>query len=119
MIDRAVLSKMRSDAILINTCRGPVVVEQDVADALDAKRIWGYAADVYEVEPPPANHPLIGRPDCMLTPHSAAQTEESLRNMATEVARDVVGILRGEAPLNPVNDPAAVAGNRRRLGRDQ
>lgn len=118
MIDGAAIEKMRTDAILINTCRGPVVVERAIADALDAKRIWGYAADVYEVEPPPANHPLIGRPDCMLTPHSAAQTEESLRNMSTGVARDVVGVLRGERPLNPVNDPELVARNRRRLGRD-
>ena len=54
-----------------------------VAEALDAGRLWGYGADVFTVEPPPPDHPLIGRPDVMLTPHSAAQTEEGLRNMAT------------------------------------
>ncbi len=118
MIDRSALAKMRSDAILINTCRGPVVDEQAVAEALDNKRLWGYGADVYDVEPPPADHPLIGRPDVMLTPHSAAQTVESLRNMADGVAEDVVGVLNGKPPLNPVNDPAEVAAVRKRLGRD-
>lgn len=117
MIDRAALAKMRPETILINTCRGPVVDEPAVAEALDAKRLWGYGADVYTMEPPPSDHPLIGRPDVMLTPHSAAQTIESLRNMAIGVASDVIGFLSGKPPLNPVNDPAEVAANRKRLGR--
>lgn len=117
MIDRAALSRMRPDAILINACRGPVVVEAAVAEALDDKRLWGYGADVFEIEPPPADHPLIGRPDVMLTPHSAAQTVEGLRNMATWIAEDVLGVLGGAAPRNPVNDPALVLANRRRLGK--
>lgn len=117
LINREALALMRPDAILINTCRGPVVDEAAVAEALDAGRLWGYGADVFDVEPPPADHPLIGRPDVLLTPHSAAQTGESLRNMATTVARDVVAVLRGEVPQNPVNDPAAVADARRRLGK--
>ena len=117
MIDRQALAGMRPDAILINACRGPVVVESAVAEALDAGRLWGYGADVFEVEPPPPGHPLIGRADVMLTPHSAAQTVEGLRNMATWIARDVLGVLRGEAPRHPVNDPALVHANRRWLGR--
>jgi D-3-phosphoglycerate dehydrogenase len=117
LIGRAALAQMRRDAILINTCRGPVVDEDAVAAALDAGQLGGYAADVYTVEPPPANHPLIGRPDVLLTPHSAAQTVESLRNMAEGVARDVIGVLNGQPPLNPVNDPATVAENRRRRGK--
>ena len=101
---------MRPDAILINTCRGPVVDEAAVAEALDAGRLLGYGADVFDVEPPPADHPLIGRQDnVLLTPHSAAQTVESLLNMARGVAEDVVGVLHGEPPRNPVNDPAEVA----------
>jgi phosphoglycerate dehydrogenase-like enzyme len=116
MIDRAALARMRPDAILINACRGPVVVESAVAEALDAGRLWGFGADVFEEEPPPKDHPLIGRPDVMLTPHSAAQTEEGLSNMAEWIARDVLGVLGGEPPRNPVNDPAQVAASRRRLG---
>ncbi len=108
---------MKPGAWLINTCRGPVVEEREVALALDDGRLGGYAADVYEIEPPPAGHPLIGRPDCLLTPHSAAQTVEGLRNMARGVAEDVVGVLHGKAPINPVNDPAEVARARERLGK--
>jgi len=114
MIDAAALAKMRAGAILVNTCRGPVVDESAVAAALDSGHLWGYGADVYDVEPPPVDHPLIGRPDVMLTPHSAAQTIESLTNMAREVATDVVGVLQGRPPINPVNDPAEVATNRAR-----
>ena len=118
LMDAAAIAKLRADAILINTCRGPVVDEAAVAVALDEKRIWGYGADVFDIEPPPPDHPLIGRPDVMLTPHSCAATGESLRNMAIGVAEDVAGILRGELPRNPVADPAEVAARRRRLGRD-
>ena len=117
MMNRETVAMMRPDAILLNTCRGPVVEEAAVAEALDAKKLWGYGADVYTVEPPEADHPLIGRDDVMLTPHSAAQTVESLQNMARGVAEDVLGVLRGRAPLNPVNDPAEVAKNRARLGK--
>ena len=87
-----------------------------MAAALDAGRLWGYGGDVFEDEPPAADHPLIGRPDVLLTPHSAAQTEEGLRNMARWIAEDVLGVLRGEPPRNPVNDPMKVNTNRRRLG---
>src|SRR5436305_2003900 len=58
MIDRDALAKMRPDAILINCARGPVVVEPDVAAALDARRLWGYGGDVFEDEPPGPDHPL-------------------------------------------------------------
>jgi D-3-phosphoglycerate dehydrogenase / 2-oxoglutarate reductase len=113
LINRETLGKMRSGAILLNTCRGPVVNEGAVAAALDSGRLWGYGADVFTVEPPEEDHLLVGRPDVLLTPHSAAQTIESLTNMAEGVALDVVGVLSGQAPRNPVNDPAAVAASRR------
>ncbi|WP_165219427.1 hydroxyacid dehydrogenase [Aquisphaera insulae] len=116
MIGREALALMRPDSILVNTSRGPVVDESAVAEALDAGKLWGYGADVYAVEPPPPGHPLIGRPDVLLTPHSAAQTEEGLTNMATMVARDVVAVLRGVPPESPVNDPFDVEHVRRSLG---
>ena len=116
MINAASLAKMRPDAILINACRGPVVDENAVAAALEAGKLWGYGGDVFDVEPPPPGHPLIGRLDCMLTPHSAAQTEEGLHNMALDVVTDVLGVLRGQTPINPVNNPNVVAENRKRLG---
>ena len=116
MIDRDALARMRPDAILINCARGPVVVEAAVAEALDERRLWGYGSDVFEDEPPGPDHPLIGRTDVFLTPHSAAQTIEGLSNMATAIAQDVLGVLRGERPRNPVNDPDLVNANRRKRG---
>jgi D-3-phosphoglycerate dehydrogenase len=116
LINPETLTLLRSDAILINTCRGPVVDEAAVARALDAGKLWGYGADVFTIEPPPSDHPLIGRTDVMLTPHSAAQTEEGLRTMAITIAEEVVGVLRGKLPNNPVNDPAEVERVRQKLG---
>ena len=108
---------MRPGTILINTCRGPGGRRSRRSpQAFDAERLWGYGADVFTVEPPLPGHPLIGRPDVMLTPHSAAQTEEGLRNMATTIAQEVVGVLRGVPPTNPVNDPLQVEHVRRQLG---
>lgn len=116
MIHRETLAMMRSDAILINACRGPVVVEKDVAEALEAGGLWGYGADVFEEEPFHPGHPLIGRDDVMFTPHSAAQTVEGLTNMSTWVAREILAVLNGERPGNPVNDPDDVEASRRRRG---
>ncbi len=119
MINRDSLAKIKAGCILLNTCRGPVCDEAAVAEALGSGRLFGYGADVYDVEPPPKDHPLIGRTDLnlLLTPHSAAQTVESLTRMANEVAGDVVGVLEGRAPINPVNDPEQVAAVRRKLGK--
>ncbi len=116
MINHQAVALMRPDAILINACRGPVVVESAVLEALNQHKLWGYGADVFEHEPELKGNPLIGRDDVILTPHSAAQTNEGLSNMARGVAEDVLGVLRGEQPLNPVNDPQAVEASRRRLG---
>jgi len=116
MIDQKRLALLRRDAILINTSRGPVVDEQAVAQALDEKRLWGYAADVFTVEPPPPGHPLIGRPDVLLTPHSAAQTEEGLRAMAVTIVKEVLDVLAGKRPQFPVNDPDQVESMRMRRG---
>lgn len=118
MMNRQALTRVQQGCILINTSRGPVVDEEAVADALDSGVLWGYGGDVFDVEPPPPDHPLIGRPDVMLTPHSAAQTDEGLLNMATGVARDVLAVLTGHVPENPVNDPIEVERARRDLGLD-
>jgi phosphoglycerate dehydrogenase-like enzyme len=116
MMNRDVLARMRPDAILVNASRGPVVVEAAVVEALDAGRLWGFGADVFDPEPFTADCPLLGRDDVMLTPHSAAQTEEGLSNMARGVAEDVLAVLRGDLPANPVNAPVEVEASRKRLG---
>ena len=101
MIDRARLSLMKPTAFLINTSRGGLVVDQDLADALNGGRIAGAALDVLPQEPPAAGSPLIGAKNALITPHIAWATKEArarLMDMAVENLRAFVG----GAPKNVV-----------------
>ncbi|MEJ5185279.1 MAG: hydroxyacid dehydrogenase, partial [Rectinemataceae bacterium] len=84
MINAASIAKMKKGAYIINTCRGQVVVEQDVADALASGRLAGYATDVYHKEPP-ENSPLLGAPNVLCTPHLGASTEENLLRLGDAI----------------------------------
>jgi D-3-phosphoglycerate dehydrogenase len=77
MIDAKAIAKMKKTAYLINTCRGPVVKTDDVAAALKAGTLGGFATDVYDKEPP-ENLSLASAPHVVLTPHLGASTEENL-----------------------------------------
>lgn len=96
MIDSRYLSIMKPEAWLINTARGGVVDQDDLLEALRSKRIVGAAIDVFEPEPPPADHPLLQLPNVILTPHVGGTTLESNYMMATTVARNVLRVLAGE-----------------------
>lgn len=77
MINSASIAKMKKGAYLINTCRGQVVKTEDVAAALKAGTLGGFATDVYDKEPPEGS-PLLSAPRVILTPHLGASTEENL-----------------------------------------
>src|SRR6266851_4662720 len=100
--------KMKRSAYLVNTARGPVVDEAALAQALDQKLIAGAALDVMEKEPP-GTSPLFGRDDIILTPHTSFYSEESLVDLQTKAAEEVVRVLTGQAPKNPVNPEALQA----------
>lgn len=100
MINPAALSHFKPGAYLINTSRGPVVEAQALADALREGRLAGAAIDVYDPEPPPPDHPLLTAPNCILTPHIASRTRESITAM-NDVVDDVIGILAGKPPMYP------------------
>ncbi|MBO4588159.1 MAG: hydroxyacid dehydrogenase [Bacteroidales bacterium] len=90
MIGREQLKMMKPTALLINTARGMVCDIEAVAEALKEGTIAGAAFDVFEKEPPlPTEHPLIGAPNCLLTPHIAFATEESFADRAGIVFRHV------------------------------
>jgi phosphoglycerate dehydrogenase-like enzyme len=74
------LALMKPTALLINTSRGPIVDEAAMLAALREKRIAGYGADTFDVEPLPADHPLRAEPGALLTPHLGYVTEETYRD---------------------------------------
>jgi glyoxylate reductase len=101
LIDAAALSRMRSSAFLVNTARGPIVDEGALAGALVSGQIAGAALDVFENEPT-VHSVLLGLDNVVLIPHLGSATIETRSAMATLAARNVVEVLAGRPPLNPV-----------------
>ena len=100
LVGAAQLALMKPSAILINASRGEVLDAAALADALRGKRLAGAAIDVFDPEPPPADFPLLGLENVLLTPHMAARTYTAVENMSW-VVRDVLGVLNGEPPRYP------------------
>lgn len=105
MFNADVFKRMKPTAYVINTARGPIIDEAALAEALDKKEIAGAALDVMEKEPTTSS-PLFGRPNVIITPHSSFYSEESLVDLQTKAAEEVVRVLTGQAPRNPVNPEA-------------
>jgi glycerate dehydrogenase len=96
------LARMKRSAILINTGRGPLVDEAALAAALREHRLGGAGLDVLSIEPPPANHPLLNAPRCVITPHVAWASVEARRRLLHTVAENLRAFLQGR-PVNVVN----------------
>ena len=105
--------QMKRSAYLVNTARGPIVDETALAAALDAGEISGAALDVMAQEPPGASSPLYSRDNVIITPHTSFYSEESLVDLQTKAAEEVVAILSGKAPRNPVNPEVVQAGSKK------
>lgn len=102
IINAESLAKMRQGAIVVNTGRGPLINEQDVADALKSGHLGAFCADVLSVEPARADNPLTGAPRCYLTPHIAwASVEARQRLMAISI--DNIRAFQAGKPQNVVN----------------
>ena len=96
-------SKMKRDAVLINTARGPIVNEAALIEALQQGRIAGAALDVFEREPLSADSPLVSMENVILTSHSIAWTEELFRDMGRIDCAGALDVFRGDVPPHVVN----------------
>ena len=101
IVNEALLADARKGLILINTARGGLVVEQDVRAALDSGAIAGYAADVVSQEPMLRDSPLLGAPNCILTPHLAWAPLETRRRLLGIAVQNLRSFVAG-APQNVV-----------------
>ena len=102
LINRQTLQMMKPSAILINTGRGPLVNDQDVAEALKARRLMAYCADVVSEEPPKADHPLLTCENAFITPHIAWATNEARTRLISVATENVKAFVNGK-PVNVVN----------------
>lgn len=103
MFNADAFKQMKSDALIVNTARGPLVDTDALAAALDAGEVGGAALDVMPVEPPGADHPLLGRDNVILSPHTGFYSIEALEELQTKTARGVVDVLQGNKPVYPIN----------------
>ncbi len=96
LIDAAALRRMKRTAILVNVARGGVVVEADLAAALRAGTIHGAAVDVFAEEPVPPDNPLLGLPNCVVTPHIAAASADTFEPTMRQMFGNFERVARGE-----------------------
>ena len=104
LINSAAIRKMKNSAVLINCGRGELVNVDDILAALQDNTLGGYGADVLDVEPANADHPLLSAPNCLITPHIGSRTHESVIRQATKATDNLLMLLRGESPHAQVNN---------------
>lgn len=109
MIRTETIATMKKDVVIVNCARGELVNSADMAAALAAGNVGGYATDVLDEEPPSADHPLLTAPNCLITPHIGSRTFESVERQAMMATENLIRCLKGEQPLAQVNDVAIPA----------
>lgn len=109
MIGREQFSRIKEGVRIVNCARGGIIDEQALVEAIDAGRVAGAAFDVFEQEPPEADHPFLKHPKIIVTPHLGASTVEAQENVAIDVSEQLLHILRGEPFKNAVNMPPVAA----------
>ena len=102
IMNRDTISRMKDGAMLINTSRGPLVAEQDLADALASGKLAGAALDVVSTEPIHGDNPLLKAPNCIITPHIAWAPRESRKRLMDIAAENLRQWMNG-IPVNRIN----------------
>ena len=103
MIDARAFAKMKPGAVFITTARGGIHNEKALAEALASGHLGGAALDVWDVEPPPLDHPLLGFDNVVATYHTSGVTPEARARMGSFAAEQVVGVLKGTPPPRLLN----------------
>ncbi|MEM7800504.1 MAG: hydroxyacid dehydrogenase [Chloroflexota bacterium] len=102
MINAENIAKMKDGAMIVNVARGKLINESDLADALKSGKLAAAALDVFSVEPP-TNSPLIGLENVLHTPHLGASSKEAQAAVGSQIAEQVVNVIRGNSAVNQVN----------------
>ncbi|MBS7175401.1 D-2-hydroxyacid dehydrogenase [Massiliimalia timonensis] len=102
IVNQETIKKMKEGVLLLNTSRGPLIVERDLAEALESGKVAGAAMDVVSTEPIQSNNPLLKAPNCILTPHIAWATKEA-RSRLMNIAADNLKAFQDGYPVNVVN----------------
>ncbi|HZP60175.1 MAG TPA: phosphoglycerate dehydrogenase [Opitutaceae bacterium] len=108
MINAKSIAKMKKGVLILNCARGEIVNTKDMAAALQSGQVGGYGTDVLDQEPPPADHPLLKLPNCIVTPHIASRTYESVVRQATTSVKNLLLAMKGEKPIAQVNPEVPV-----------
>ena len=101
-VNKELIILMKPDSILINTSRGGLINEQDLAEALNTNQIAGAAVDVVSTEPVRENNPLLQAKNCIITPHIAWATLSARKRLMQTTAENVQAFINGK-PVNVVN----------------
>jgi glycerate dehydrogenase len=108
IISRESIGKMKDGVLIINNSRGPLIVEQDLADALNSGKVAGAAVDVVSIEPIRADNPLLKAKNCIITPHISWAPKEARQRLMDIATNNLAKFIEGN-PINVVNryvDPA-------------
>jgi glycerate dehydrogenase len=100
-VNRELLNLMKPSAFLINTSRGALINEEDLADALNNDRLAGAGLDVLSIEPPSSDNPLLKAKNCLITPHIGWATFEARSRLMQVVVNNVKAFING-SPVNEV-----------------
>lgn len=114
-LDAAAFAQMKDGVRVLNVARGPLLVDDDLAAALDSGKVAGAALDVFRSEPI-TEHPLFGHPRVIVTPHLGASTSEATDRAGYQAAEQVMAALTGGSVTTAVNIPAVEAEDREAVG---